>query len=80
MKDFEDMTFEEKEGILEWLRNLPDESSDPIDIFTRSFNELTQNWSIALREFDTIFSTCKIESQVGPIEEKIRVVSSQEST
>ena len=65
MKDFEDMTLEEREEILEQLRNLPDESNDPIDIFTHSFNELSQNWSNALKEFDTIYSDCKIESHVN---------------
>ncbi len=70
MKDFEDMTLEEREEILEQLKNLPDESSDPIDIFTNSFNELSQNWSSAIKEFDTIYSDCKIESHVNHIEEK----------
>ena len=44
MKDFEEMTLKEREEILEQVRNLPDESRDSIDIFTRSFNELSQNW------------------------------------
>ncbi len=70
MKDFEDMTLEEREEILEQLRNLPDESNDPIDIFTHSFNELSQNWSNALKEFDTIYSDCKIESHVNHTEER----------
>ena len=65
MKEFEDMTLEEREEILEQLRNLPDDSSDPIDIFTHSFNELSQNWSSALKEFDIICSDCKIESLVN---------------
>lgn len=42
MKDFEDMTLDEREEILEQLRNLPDESSDPIDVFTHSFDELSE--------------------------------------
>ena len=70
MKDFEDMTLEEREEILEQLRNLPDESRDPIDIFTHSFNELSQNWCNALKEFDTIYSDCKKESHLNHIEEK----------
>jgi len=69
MKDFEDMTFEEREEILEQLRNLPDESSDPIDVFTHSFNELSQNWSNVLKEFDSIYSDCNIGSRKN-IEEK----------
>ena len=60
MKDFEDMTLDEREEILEQLRNLPDESSDPIDVFTHSFNELSQNWSNVLKEFDSIYSDCNI--------------------
>jgi hypothetical protein len=59
MKDFEEMTLQEREEILEQLNNLPDESMDPIDIFTHSFNELSQNWCSALKEFDTIYSDCK---------------------
>ena len=51
MKDFEDMTLEEREKILEEIKNLPDESKDPLDLFTHSFNELSQNWSNALKEF-----------------------------
>ena len=69
MKDFEDMTLDEREEILEQLRNLPDEPSDPIDIFTHSFNELSQNWSNVLKEFDSIYSDCNIGSHKN-IEEK----------
>jgi len=69
MKDFEDMTLDEREEILEQLRNLPDESSDPIDVFTHSFNELSQNWSNVLKEFDSIYSDCNIGSHEN-IEEK----------
>lgn len=69
MKDFEDMTLDEREEILEQLRNLPDESSDPIDVFTHSFNELSQNWSNALKELDGIYSNCNVGSHEN-IEEK----------
>ena len=69
MKDFEDMTLEEREKILEEIKNLPDESKDPLDLFTHSFNELSQNWSNALKEFDTIYSECKIESHVNHTQE-----------
>lgn len=31
MKDFEDMTLEEREEILEQIKNLPHESNDPLD-------------------------------------------------
>ena len=70
MKDFEDMTLEEREKILEEIKNLPDESKDPLDLFTHSFNELSQNWSNALKEFNTIYSDCKNGSFVNFIEEK----------
>ena len=70
MKDFEDMTSEEKEEILEVLRNLPDDSIDPIDAFICSFNELSQNWSSALREVDSMYSKSKIESHINNIEKK----------
>lgn len=70
MKDFEDMTSEEKEEILEDLRNLPDESIDPIDAFLRSFNELSQNWFSALREVDCMYSKSNIESHINNIEKK----------
>jgi hypothetical protein len=74
MKDFKDMTLQEREEILEQIRNLPDESKDepkdPIDIFTHSFNELSQNWSDASKEFDTIYPNCNKESHVDYIEDK----------
>mgnify|MGYP006952652863 CR=1 FL=1 len=58
MKDFEDMSIQEREEILEQIRNLPDETKDPIDLFTESFNELSNNWSSVLKEFDHIYSDC----------------------
>ena len=70
MKDFEDMTPEEKDEILEELRNLPDESIDPIDVFGRSFDELSKNWPSALREVESIYSKSKIESHINNNEKK----------
>ena len=70
MKDFEDMTPEEKDEILEELRNLPDESIDPIDVFVRSFDELSKNWPSALREVESIYSKSKIESHINNNEKK----------
>ena len=58
MKDFEDMSIQEREEILEQVRNLPDETKDPVDLFTDSFNELSNNWSNVLKEFDNIYSDC----------------------
>ena len=69
MKDFEDMTPDERKEILEQLCNLPDESSDPIDVFTHSFNEISQNWSNVMKEFDSIYSDCNIRSHEN-IEDK----------
>ena len=70
MKDFEDMTLEEREEILEEIKNLPDESKDSLDLFTHSFNELSQNWSNALKEFNTIYSDCKKGSLVNITKEE----------
>ncbi|CAN5576557.1 hypothetical protein BH23THE1_BH23THE1_32690 [soil metagenome] len=70
MKDFEDMTLEEREEILEQVRNLTDESNDPLDMFTHSFDELSKNWSGALKEFDTIYSDSNKGNHVNLIEEK----------
>ena len=42
MKDFGDMTLDKRDEILEQVRNISDESSDPIDVFTHSFNELSK--------------------------------------
>jgi hypothetical protein len=58
MKDFEDMSIQEREEMLEQIRNLPDETKDPIDLFTDSFNELSNNWSNITKEFDNIYSKC----------------------
>jgi protein-arginine kinase len=58
MKDFENMSIQEREDILEQIRNLPDVAKDPVDLFTESFNELSNNWSNVLKEFDHIYSDC----------------------
>jgi len=60
MKDFEDMTPEEKEEILEQIRNLTDkdtkeEGSDSFDLFTQSFEQISNNWSNSLKEFDALY-------------------------
>ncbi|HEY6535554.1 MAG TPA: hypothetical protein VIY08_07120 [Candidatus Nitrosocosmicus sp.] len=56
MKDFEDMTSEEKEKILQQVQNLPEDSRNSVDLFMQSFNEFSQNWSNVLKEFDTTYS------------------------
>jgi len=58
MKDFEDMTAEEKEKILQQVQNLPEDSRNSVDLFTQSFNEFSQNWSNVLKEFDNTYSQC----------------------
>lgn len=58
MKEFEEMSIQEREEILEQIRNLPDETKDPIDLFTDSFNEISNNWSNITKEFDNIYSEC----------------------
>jgi hypothetical protein len=55
MKDFEDMTLEEKEEILEQIRNLlehekEDGGHDSFDLFNQSFNEISNNWSDSLKD------------------------------
>ena len=69
MKDFEDMTVQEKEKILKQIQNLPKDSRDSVDLFTQSFNELSQNWCNVLKEFDTIYSNCHKESYIKSINE-----------
>jgi hypothetical protein len=58
MKDFEDMSIQEREEILEQIRNLPDQTKDPIDLFTDSFNELSSSWANITKDFDNIYSDC----------------------
>ena len=54
MKDFEDMTAQEKDEILKQVQNLPEDSRNSVDLFTQSFNEFSQNWRNVLKEFDTM--------------------------
>lgn len=67
MKDFEDMTTEEKEKILKQVQNLPEDSRNSVDLFMQSYNEFSQNWCNVLKEFDTIYSH---GSKVNDIESK----------
>lgn len=65
MKDFEKMTSQEKDNLLKKVNDLPAaESTDSIELFTESFNELAMNWSNSLKEFDTIYSDCKKETGI----------------
>jgi len=69
MKDFEDMTDQEKEEILKQIQNLPEDSRNSADMFIQSFNEFSQNWSTILKEFDTIYSADNKENSIESIKE-----------
>ena len=74
MKDFEDMTPEEKEEILEQIRNLPDEDTkeeglDSFDLFTQSCGELSKTWSDSLKELDALYPDyLKDKEDTNPLE------------
>ena len=70
MKDFEDMTDQEKEEILKQIQNLPEDSRNSADMFIQSFNEFSQNWSTILKEFDTMYSDGHKESYIKSIKEE----------
>ena len=70
MKDFEDMTAQEKEEILKQVQNLPEDSMNSIDFFTQSFNEFSQNWHTVLKEFDTMYPDCLKDSNTTSIKEE----------
>jgi hypothetical protein len=67
MKDFDDLTAQEKEEILKQVQNLPEDSRNSADLFTQSFNEFSQNWCNVLKEFDTMYSNCDKESYIESI-------------
>ncbi|HET7337107.1 MAG TPA: hypothetical protein VFJ23_04365 [Candidatus Nitrosotalea sp.] len=69
MKDFEDMTDQEKEEILKQVQNLPEDSRNSADMFVQSFNEFSQNWSNHLKEFDTMYSANNKENSIESIKE-----------
>jgi hypothetical protein len=59
MKDFEEMTEEDKEEFLKQIQNISDDDNikdggDSFDLFTHSFKELSKTWSDSLKEFDTL--------------------------
>lgn len=72
MKDFEDMTLEEKEEILEQIRDLPDdntkEGGDSFDLFIQSFGEISKTWSNSLKEFDMLYPDYLKEEDTNPLE------------
>jgi len=59
MNDLKDLTYEEQQELLDQIQNLPEEPSNSIDMFVKSFDELAKNWSVALKEFETIYSDSK---------------------
>jgi hypothetical protein len=59
MRDFDYMSAEEKEEILDQIKDLPAELQDPVDLLTQTFNELSKDWSCALDELDTIYVDIK---------------------
>ena len=69
MKDFEDMTDQEKEEIRKQVQNLPEDSRNSADMFIQSFNEFSQNWSTILKEFDTMYSADNKENSIESIKE-----------
>ncbi len=73
MKDFEDMTLEEKEKILEQIKNLPEHKNedgrDSFDLFTQSFDDISKNWLDSLKELDTLYPDyLKDEEETNPLE------------
>jgi hypothetical protein len=70
MKDFEDMTPQEKEEILKQLQNLPEDSRNSVDLFTQSFVEFSQDWCNVLKEFDSMSSDSHKESYIKSIKEE----------
>jgi hypothetical protein len=72
MKDFEDMTLEEKEEILEQIRNLPEnkkeDGCDSFDLFTQSFSEISKTWSESLKEFAALYPDCLKDEDSNPEE------------
>ena len=72
MKDFKDMTLEEKEEILEQIRNLPEnkreDGCDSFDLFTQSVEEISKNLSDSLKEFDALYPDYLKEKDTNPLE------------
>ena len=56
MKEFEDLTDEEKAKILKQVNELPEPAGDSLDMFVRSFDDISKTWAIAIIEFDDIYS------------------------
>ena len=59
MNHLNDLTYEEQQKLLDQIQNLPGEPSNSIEMFVQSFDELAKTWSVALKEFETIYSDSK---------------------
>ena len=71
MKDYDDMTEEEKEDFLKQIQNLPDnatEDDDSFDLFTQSFNEISKTWSDSLKEFENLYPEYLKDEESNPLE------------
>jgi len=72
MKDFEEMTGDEKEELLKQLQNISDDKrergDDSFDLFTQSYNEISKTWSDSLKEFDTLYPDYLIDEDTNPLE------------
>lgn len=76
MKDFEEMTEEEKEEFLRQIQNFHndkeggDGDGDSFDLFTQSFDEISKTWSDSLKEFDTLYPDYIKDDNSKPIDKK----------
>ena len=72
MKDFKDMTLEEKEEILEQIKNLPEQKKedvcDSFDLFNQSFDAISKSWSDSLKEFDALYPDYLKDENTNPLE------------
>ena len=71
MKDYDDMTEEEKEDFLKQIQNLPDnakEDGDSFTLFTQSFNDISKTWSDSLKEFEDLYPEYLKDNETDNIE------------
>ena len=71
MKDFDKMTEKEKEDILKQIQNLPPNEKgdgDSFDLFTQSFNEISNTWSDSFKEFEGLYPEYLKDEKTNPLE------------
>ena len=72
MKDFEEMTGDEKEELLKQLQNISDDKrergDDSFDLFTQSYNEISKTWSDSLKEFEDLYPEYIKNEETNPLE------------